>query len=218
MRRQIVVIGLGRFGLSLARELYLRGHEVLGIDRNLQTVQEASEIITHAVAIDSSDESALAQLGVGGFDIAIVGLGQEVLASIMSTMALKRLGVPRVIARAQSDLHAEVLRRVGADSVIFPERDTGEQLAHSFFSPSILDYIDLGPDYGVSKVAVPRRFVGQSASDLELRPRFGVTVLAIQRGEEVIILPRRDEAFREGDALVLVGKDDQLDEMLNVTR
>ena len=218
MRRQIVVIGLGRFGLALAAELHLRGHEVLGVDRNQQVVQESLGVLTHAVTVDSSDEAALAQLGVGSFDIAIVALGQEVLASIMSTMALKKLGVPRVIARAQSELHGEVLRRIGADKVIFPENETGEQLAHSFFSVAVLDYIDLGPDYGVSKVAVPKQFIGQSSSDLELRSRFGVTLLAIQRGEEVIVLPRRDEPFRAGDELVLAGRDDQLDAILNATR
>ena len=217
MRRQIAVIGLGRFGLALATELHRRGHEVLGVDRSPQVVQDASDVLTHAVTADSADEGALAELGVGNFDIAIVALGQEVLASIMSTMALKRLGVPRVIARAQTELHGDVLRRIGADKVIFPERETGEQLAHSFFSVAMLDYIDLGPDYGVSKVAVPKQFVGRSSSDLELRSRFGVTLLAIQRGEEVIVQPRRDEPFRAGDALVLIGKDDQLDTMLNST-
>lgn len=218
MRRQIVVIGLGRFGMALAKELHRRGHQVLGIDRSEQVVQEASESLTHAVAADSSDEATLVELGVGTFDLAIVALGQEVLGSILSTMALKRLGVPRVIARAQNDLHGEVLRRVGADKVVFPERDTGEQLAHSFFSANMLDYLDLGPDYGISKVEVPAQFVGRSSVDLELRSRFGLTLLAIQRGEDVIVLPRRDETFRAGDAMVLIGKDDQLDAMLNPPR
>jgi trk system potassium uptake protein TrkA len=215
IRRQIVVIGLGRFGLSLARELAERGHEVLGIDRVEALVQAAAEHLTHAVVADGSDERTLEQLGVASFDIGIVGLGQEELASILATMALKRLGLRRVIARSRTDLHGEVLKRIGADQIVYPERDVGYQLAHSFYSPSVLDYIDLGPTIGITKIEVTASLAGMTPAELDLAGDYRLTVVALQRDGLVTELPSADTQLRPGDAIVVMGPDDQLDRFLN---
>ena len=217
-RRQIVVVGLGRFGLSHARELASRGHEVLGIDKSAALVQEAAGALTHAVVADASDERTLEQIGVASFDLGIVGLGDDELASILATMALRRLGLPRVIARARNDLHGEILQRIGADRVVYPERDMGYQLAHSFYSPSVLDYIDLGPGLGISKIKVSADLVGKTMRELEREGSYGLTLLAIQRGEEIVTAQLDDERFRSIDSIVVMGQDDQIDRLLNRAR
>jgi trk system potassium uptake protein TrkA len=212
-RQQVMVIGLGRFGSALARELERLGHEVLAVDLSEQAVNDIARDVTHAMQLDASDENALRSAGADHFQTAIVAISSKAEPSIFATMVLKRLGVRNVIAKAGDRLHGEILTRVGADRVILPEQETGARLAHSFNVPNVIDYLDVGPSFGIEKVRPPASFVGKALGDLDLKNRLGVTPIAIRRGQNVIINPAREERVADGDELILIGRDDQLEEL-----
>jgi len=213
VKKQVLVVGLGRFGAALARTLFAMGHDVLALDRDERVVQSMVGQVTHAVQVDVTDEEALKDLGVGNFDVAIVGIGSDVQSSVLSTVLLKLLGIPYVIARAQNPLHATTLEKVGADKVVYPEQQMGERLAHSLASPNVLDYLRVASDYSITTLVAPKNLVGQALVDLRLgaRHKYAVTVLAIRREHDLILVPDRTERIREGDVLVVAGKDDQLE-------
>ncbi|MBI2867691.1 MAG: TrkA family potassium uptake protein [Chloroflexi bacterium] len=215
MKQQVVVIGLGRFGSSVARELSELGYDVLAIDRNMRAVNEASGFVAQAIQADVTDEDALLQLGVKNFDIAIVGIGSDVQSSILVTVLLKRFGIGTVIARAQSELHAVTLEKVGADRVVFPEHESGIRIAHSLANPDVQDYMELAPNFGVSKIRLPKTLVGKSLEQAELDPegKFGIVVLALRRGDQIILDPDATEVLQDGDILVLAGRDEGLERL-----
>jgi trk system potassium uptake protein TrkA len=208
-----MVIGLGRFGSAVARELERLGHQVLAIDSKETTVNDIAPHVTHALQLDASDEDALRSAGAGDFNNAIVAITSETEASIFATMALKRLGVRHVIAKAGSHLHGEILGRIGADRVVFPERETGERLAHTFSVPNVIDYLDIGPQFGIEKIRPPKSFIGRTLGELDLKTRLGLTPIALRRGRSVFINPTRDERVVEGDELILIGKDEKLEQL-----
>ena len=209
-RQQVIVVGLGRFGSAVASELHRLGHEVLAVDADESVINEIAPEVTHAVQLDASDEDALRSAGAADFETAIVAMSGTVEASIFATTALKRLGVPRVIAKAGSTLHGAILERIGADRVVYPEREAGVDVAHTFLIPHVIDYIDLAPRFGIAKIAVPSTFVGRTLRELDLPARFKVTPIALRRGRDVTVNPHRDERLLETDELVLIGNDDQL--------
>jgi trk system potassium uptake protein len=210
---QVVVIGLGRFGSAVARELERLGHEVLAIDRSEDRVNEISSDVTHALQLDAADEDALRSAGAPDFNTAIVAISSDAEPSIFATMVLKRLGVRNVIAKAGSQLHGEILARVGADRVVFPERETGLRLAHSFNVPNVIDYLDVAPGFGIEKIRPPKSFFGRTLGELDLKGRLGLTPVALRRGKQVIVNPARDERVTDGDELILIGRDDKLDQL-----
>lgn len=212
-RQQVLVVGLGRFGLAVARELERLGHEVLAVDEREQAVNEISSEVTHALQLDAADEAALRDAGAEHFPTAIVAISSVAEPSIFATMVLKRLGVRNVIAKAGDRLHAEILARVGADRVILPEQETGTRLAHSFHVPNVIDYLDVGPSFGIEKVRPPESFIGRALGELDLKNRIGATVIALRRGQDVFINPGRDERVAAGDELILIGRDDKLEEL-----
>jgi trk system potassium uptake protein TrkA len=207
---QVMVIGLGRFGTALARELERLGNQVLAVDRSEEAVNDIAPHVSHALQLDASDEDALRAAGAADFDNAIVAISSQTEASIFATMALKRLGVRHVIAKAGSQLHGEILGRIGADRVVLPERETGERLAHTFSVPNVIDYLDIGPHFGIEKIRPPKSFIDRTLGELDLKNRHGLTPIALRRGNSVLINPARDEKVREGDELILIGKDDGL--------
>ena len=211
-RQQIVVIGLGRFGHSVARALSELGHEVLGVDRDEKAVNEAAEFVTQSVQADATDEDALKELGVRNFDVGVVAIGEDVKSSILITLLLKRLGTKQVISKAQDELHGEILEKVGASRVVYPEYETGVRVAHSLGSRDLVDYLSVAPGYGIVKLIAPASFHGKELGDLDLR-KYGITVLALQHDGEVILNPSRSEIVHPGNALVLAGRDDQLDSL-----
>ena len=210
MAQQVIVVGLGRFGSAAARELNALGHEVLAVDASESVVNDIAAEVTHAVQADASDEAALRALGAAQFQTAVVAMSSSVEASIFATMALKRLGVPRVISKASTALHGAILERIGADRVVYPEREAGIDVAHTLLIPNVHDYIDLAPGFGAAKIRVPQGFVGRTLAELDLPTRFKVTVMALSRGNAVKVNPHRDERLADGDHLLLVGHDDQL--------
>jgi trk system potassium uptake protein TrkA len=209
--QQVMVVGLGRFGSAVARELERLGHEVLAVDADETAVNELAADVTHALQLDATDEEALRAAGAADFDSAIVGISSATEASIFATMALKRLGVRNVIAKAGSELHGAILDRVGADRVVYPEREIGARVAHTFSVPNVLDYIDVAPRFGIEKVRPPRTFLGRTFGELDLPGRMGLTPIALRRGDKVTINPHRDERIAEGDELILIGRDDRLE-------
>jgi trk system potassium uptake protein TrkA len=211
--QQVMVIGLGRFGSAVARELERLGHEVLAIDRSEQRVNDIAPDVTHALQLDASDEEALRSAGAAEFSTAIVAISTDAEPSIFAVMVLKRLGVTNVIAKAGSVLHGEILARVGADRVVFPERETGLRLAHSFNVPNVIDYLDVAPSFGIEKIRPPKAFVGRSLGELDLKARLGLTPIALRRGQQVFVNPAREERIADGDELILIGRDDKLDQL-----
>jgi trk system potassium uptake protein TrkA len=209
--KQFAVIGLGRFGSSLARALSSMGYEVLAIDTNEENVSNITNEITYAVQMDALDENALKSMGIRNFDTVIVAIGQDIQASILVTVMLKEMGVKKVIAKAQTELHGKVLEKVGADLVVFPERDMGERLAHTLIAAdNIMDLINLSPDYSIIELKTPPRFIGKTLQEIALRKEYGVTVIAIRRGLEVIISPEAKQVIRENDILVAIGRNEKL--------
>jgi trk system potassium uptake protein len=213
MKTSVLVIGLGRFGSSAARELMKLGHEVLAIDSSETIVNDIAPEVTHAVQLDAADEAALRAIGAAEFDHAIVAISSGVEASIFATMALKKLGVRNVIAKAGNPLHGVILERVGASRVVYPEREMGQRVAHSFSVGNVLDYLDVAPRFGIVKVRPPEAFVGRTLKDLDLSGRLRLTPIALRRGDDVTVNPHRDEVVRASDELLLIGRDDKLEEL-----
>lgn len=210
---QVVVIGLGRFGSAVALELERLGHEVLAIDRSEQRVNDIARDVTHALELDAADEDALRGAGAADFTTAIVAISSDAESSIFATMVLKRLGVRNVIAKAGSVLHGEILARAGADRVVFPERETGLRLAHSFNVPNVIDYLDVAPGFGIEKLRAPKSFIGRTLGDLNLKGTLGLMPIAVRRGSQVFVNPARDERIGETDELILIGRDEKLERL-----
>lgn len=209
-KKQFAVIGMGRFGSSVADALSKLGFEVLAIDANEQKIQEISGTVTHAVSADTTDEETLRALGIRNFDVVVVAIGADIQASILTTLILKELGVPRLIVKAQTELHGKVLSKIGADKVVFPERDMGLRVAHHLISPNILDYIELSDDYSIIEMKAPRHFTGKNLKQLDVRAKFKCNVMAIKTGVKMNISPYAEDIIHEDDVLVIVGKNNDL--------
>ncbi|ACZ40389.1 potassium channel family protein [Sphaerobacter thermophilus] len=213
MGRQVLVIGVGRFGSAVARELERLGHEVLAIDRDARAIEDIADDVTHAIIADATDKDVLRKLGAQDFDVAVVAIGTDERSSILATTLLNRLGIKRVVAKAQNPLHGEILKMVGADRVVYPESETGTRLAHSLTMPlSVSDYFDVGPGYGLAKLSVAS-FAGKTLDELQLRSRYGVTPLFLRRGDKVIVNPHGSERLTAEDELTVAGKDEQLEKL-----
>jgi trk system potassium uptake protein TrkA len=227
--RQCVVVGLGIFGAAVAKTLTEKGCEVLAIDEDEEKVKEISEIVTQAVQADATDEKTLRSLGVDKMDMAIISTGENMEASILVTLLMKELGVKTIVAKAVSPSHGTVLRRIGATRVVFPERDTGVRLAESLATPSILEHIELSPEYSILEVHAPKSFIGNSLREINVRAKHGVIIIAIKRKlpyltetgesdfkEEILITPEADEEVADGDILVVLGPNKKIDNLRNL--
>ena len=208
--KQFVVIGLGRFGESVAKTLYGLGHDVLAVDMDEDMVQEISDSVTHAVQMDATDESALRTLGLRNFDVAVVTIGSNIQASVMVTLLVKDLGVKYIIAKGQSDLHAKVLYKIGADRVVLPEKDMGVRVAHNLVSASILDYIELSPDYSIMEMKALAEWNGKTLTELKLRSKYGINVMAIKKNDDINISPSAEEVISTEDIIVAIGSAEDL--------
>lgn len=211
MKKNYVVIGIGRFGFSVARSLYEMGNDVLAVDSNEELVESISPYVTHAVQIDAMDENSLKSLGLSNMDAAIIGMGDDVKASILVTLLCKELGVGKVIAKAQDALHGKVLSKIGADRVVYPELEMGVRVAQSLASSNILERIDLSDDYSIAEIDTFREWCGRSLKDLDLRKKFGINVMAIKQSDgELNISPLGEDIIKEKDILVVIGLLDEL--------
>jgi len=209
-KKQFAVIGMGRFGSSVARSLSEMGFQVLAIDSDEHRIQDIVSIVTYAVTADSTDEEAMRSLGIRNFDVVVVAIGQDIQASILTTLILKDMGVARIIVKAQNELHGKVLHKIGADKIIYPERDMGLRLAHHLISPNILDFIELSEDHSIAEILATEGMIGKSLKGLNLRARFGCNVMAIKKGTAMNISPNADDLIQPEDILVVVGKNKDL--------
>ncbi len=208
--KSFVVIGCGRFGTSVAKTLYTLGNEVMAVDMSADTIQEISDHVTHAVVADVMDEAVLHELGLSNFDVVIISIASNIEASIMATLTAKEVGAKKVVVKAQSEIHGKVLRKVGADRIIFPERDMGVKVAHNLTSSNILDFIELSPEYYIIEIAAPKNWIDKSLADLRLRNKYGVNVLAIKRQNVLMISPIATQVVNDGDILVVIGDADDI--------
>ena len=205
--KSYVIAGLGRFGKFAAMRLCELGNEVLVIEQSSDLVQQIAGYVTHAVVADSKDKEVLRSLGVQNFDCAIVSIGSDLAASVLTTMNFKELGLPMVICKAQDETHARVLEKVGADRVVIPERESANKLAQGLSCANVLEYIELSPDYGITEVAIPWTWVGKNLRQLNIRARLNVNVLAVRsEGEDIIVAPGADYTFQSQDSILALGE------------
>lgn len=204
---RVTVIGLGRFGTSLARSLHELGYEVSAIDIEERRVADAANFVSLAAQGDGTDEELLRSLNVDRSDVAVVAQGENLEASVLTTLMLKRLGVPWVIAKARSALHGDLLAKIGADQIVYPEREAGIRLAHSLAVRHITDYISLSPSSGVAKLTVPERFHGRTIAEVGLDRHPALNLLLVRRGSRVTVMPHQHERLEPGDELLVVGPD-----------
>jgi trk system potassium uptake protein TrkA len=218
-RKQFGVIGLGRFGSAMAITLTELGHDVIGVDGDESRVQQLADVITHALQIDATDEKALRAAGIQDVDVAVVSIGENIESSLLVVMQLRELGIRTIVAKAVTPLHGRILEKLGVSRVIFPEREMAIRIAHSLVMPNVIDYIELSRDFSIVEVPAPEAFVGRTLKQLELRPRLGLTLIAIKRqadGSSAIvtnIAPAADETIRRRDILALLGSNERLNQL-----
>lgn len=215
---QVCVVGLGHFGAALARSL-ARHCEVLALDSDIHRINAIINDVQRALCLDGRDFDALASVVSADFDEAVVSIGESMEASILCTLHLRRIGVPVIRAKANSNDHAEILRSVGAEHIVFPEQETAERLASQMLNPNLLDFIPLAKDYRVMDIAAPSAFQGRSLLSLHLRNRFGLFVIAIKRhdGENFVFLPGPEHVIASDDVLVMIGRESDILKMRDAT-
>jgi len=211
VKKSFAVIGLGRFGGSICRTLTDEGMEVLAIDQNEERVNEYSMIASHAVVGDTTDEAVLKSLGIRNFDHVVVAIGDDIQSSILTTLILKELGVGRITAKAQNDYHGKVLRKIGADYVVHPERDMGKRIAHNMASGNIVDYLEISDEHSIVEIAANEKLAGHTIMDLDIRKKYGLNIVAIKRGDSIIVSPQAVETIYLNDVLVVIGNDQEID-------
>jgi len=218
-RRQFAVIGLGRFGSAIATTLAELGHDVIGVDADADRVQDLADVVTQAIELDATDEKALRAVGIPDVDVAIVSIGENIESSLLVVMQLRELGIPMIVAKAVSPLHGRILEKLGVSRVIFPDREMAIRVAHSLVLSDVIDYIELSREFGIVEIPAPAAFVGRTLRQLQLRPRYGFTLIAIKRqaapGGPVTtnIAPSADDTIQAGDVLALLGDTERLIEL-----
>jgi trk system potassium uptake protein TrkA len=218
-KRTYAVIGLGRFGSAVATTLAELGQEVIGIDSSEERVRQLADVISQAVQLDAADLRALREVGVQDVEYAVISIGENIEASLLVVMQVLELGVKNVIAKAVTPLHGRILEKLGVSRVVFPEREMATRIAHSLVVPNVIDYIELSKDFSIVELPAPKAFVGHTLKELELRPRYGLTLIAIKRkgaatdGVVTIVAPAADERILEGDSVSLLGGNDRLGQL-----
>lgn len=212
----VLVAGLGRFGCAVAQSLIRMGHEVLGIDESPALVQRMSDHLTHVVQADSTDVDTLRQLGVGDFERAVVGIGSDIEASVLTVLALVELGVPVIWAKATNERHGRILESTGARHVVYPEARMGERVAH-MVTGKMIDYIEFDDNYAIVKTRAPADLAGQTLAGYGVRSKFGVTIVGIKRPKEDFTYARPETLVEEGDLLIVSGRTDLVEKFAAVT-
>lgn len=217
MKREFAVIGLGRFGSSVCRELSAKGMDVLAIDLSESRISEFRNIASHAVIADATDEKVLKDLGIRNIDHVIVAIGEDIQASILTTLILKEFGIKKVTVKAQNTYHEKVLIKIGADQVIHPERDMGRKIAHNIISNNFIDLLELSDDHSIIEIKASRKMIGKTLVDLDIRKNYGCNVIAIKSKStnELNISPLATDAIEEGDVLIVIGADEDISKFEN---
>jgi len=216
--KTFVVIGLGRFGTAVARELSALGHEVLAVDEDEEAVEKVADKVTHAVAGDARDVAVLKALGVRNYDCAVVAVGGDIGNSALITLNLKEQGVKKVVCKAQSHVHQRVLEKIGADRVIFPEHEMGVKLAQGLSSSNVLNFIEISEDYGIVELETPKSWVGKTIRELDIRKHYHVNVIAVRAAQSgaLHVSPIADYALRDGDCVEVLGRYEDINRLHEV--
>ena len=204
------VIGLGRFGSAMALELMEAGCEVLAVDLDEEKVQRLADSVTDAVVADARDEQVLHSLGISNYDCGVVAIGSDVAASILITLLLKEAGVAKVVCKASDDIHKKALLKVGADRVVIPEKEMAGRVARGLANPNVMDYIELSNQFAIVERSVPESWVGKSLKELNVRSKYGISVIAFRRDREMIVSPQPDAPIQQDDVLIVLGREDDL--------
>ena len=215
-RGEFLVIGLGRFGGALAQDLVEHGFDVLGVDVSGKLVQRYSGVLTHVVEADTTDRQTLEQLGAADFGTAVVAIGNDIEASILTTSVLVDLKVPKIVAKAISNPHGKILERVGAHRVIFPERDMGLRVARSLAGRDVIDYMELDPGFVLLETRAPPELVGKTLAEAEVRRRYGLTVVSVKSADENATYATPETKIKEGDILVVAGETKRVEEFVKL--
>ncbi|MDY5435509.1 TrkA family potassium uptake protein [Peptostreptococcus porci] len=212
--KQYIVIGAGRFGKSLAMTLYESGQDVLVVDNNEEVAQNLSEVLDNVVVADASDEYAIKKIGLSNFDVAIIAIGTNLRASIMATLLAKESGIPMIISKATDNLQAEVLRKIGANRVVFPEHDMGVKVAKSLTINNLVDYMELDSKHSIFEMKVPHSWIGKSLIDLDVRGKYSLTVIGVKNKDIFDVPANPIQVFGEDDIVVVAGKKDVIEKLV----
>ena len=212
--KQYLVIGCGRFGSSVAKKMCQLGNEVMVIDKEEDSINNIAELVTHTAIVDVTEERDLKSIGLGNFDVVIVAISSDIRASIMATVMAKEMGVPKVVCKAKDELQAKVLYKIGADKVVFPERDMGIRLAYNLASENILDQINLDPEYSIMEIVTPTNWVGKTIIELNLRAKYDITVLAVKTTSGLKVMPSPNYKMQEKNILIIIGNTDKIGDII----
>ena len=213
MKKQYAVLGLGRVGSKVARELFFKGQDVIAIDRDETVIQGIKDQVTHAFTGDITDENALKEAGVIDCEVVVVAESADMESNIIAAQICKSLNVPKVICKAHNTIHGKILSKIGVDQIIFPEQDTAIKLVNQLTSQGVMDYFDIGQNITIVGTHPLANWVGKALSGLDLRNKYNVTVLAIRRGEENLVIPAWDTVIEQADTIVLIGEENSLKKM-----
>jgi len=205
MKKQFGVIGLGRFGTSVAITLENLGNSVLAIDRDSEKIDAIKDFVTAAKQVNAIDAAALREAGVANCDAVVIAIGEDIESSVLATLVVKELGIQRVIVKAKTDLHGKVIEKLGVERVIYPERDMGARLANQLVSSDVLEFIELSPEYSLEEVKACEDMIGKSIKEIKLREKYNIVIIALRRKNNVSVLPHADEKISAGDILILIG-------------
>lgn len=205
-KKEFIIVGLGRFGTSLAMTLNAYNHDVLAIDADMKRVQHVSQELSNVIQLDATNIDALREIGAESFDTGVVCIGDNFEANLLATVSLRKLGVRRVITKARTATQQDILLKVGADEVILPEHEAGVRLGRRLAAVSFVDFFELGQDKGVVELIAPPYLVGKSLRESQIRQQYGLSVIAIRRADQVIVSPRAEDVIREKDILAVLGR------------
>lgn len=211
MKKQFLVLGMGSFGASVAVTLQKLGCDVVAVDHDMERIDDIADKVTYAMQADIGDPDLLSSLGSKNFDGIVVASSENLECSILATLAAKEMGIPYILCKANNERYAQVLRKVGADAIVFPEEEMGRKIAKHLLSANLADWIELSPDYSIVETAVPKRWIGKTLKELDVRRTYGVNVVGIKEGERVEITPDPDLPLKEGIILMLIGANEALE-------
>lgn len=214
-QKEYIVIGLGRFGCSVAMQLEANGCKVLAIDHNESRVRQIAEYVTLAMCVDVTNEEALKELGGKNFDGAIISIGHSLEASVLAAIWAKEQGIRQIIAKAYDEMQAKILRKLGVDEIVRPEKEMGTHLANNLAFNNLFDAIELTAEYSIADVGILNSWIGKNLKELKLREKYGVNVIAVKRGGALIINPSADDPSKKNDVFVLLGKNSTLKRIAN---
>ena len=210
-KKQILIIGLGKFGMSVAKELSKYDCEVLAVDESSELVDEVAEYVTHAARVDAGDINALKKLGIHTFDVAIIGIGDNLESSIMIALSLKELEVPYVIAKSRDEKHTRLLNMIGVDKVVEPEKDAGVRIAKSIMHKSIMERVEFGKEYSVVEIETPEEWVGMTLNKLNVRPKYNINIVCVEKADGKVIIPMANYVIEEKDNLMIISPNKELE-------